>query len=78
MDTLRAPRVETALQVRPDRNRWIVLLNGEMKASFVTRTRAVAVARAWAKAVRGTLTVADANGRVLEQRHYAGVHREGD
>ena len=58
------------LEVRPAGERWLVIYNGEPRASFVTRTRALIMARLWAKAVRGALTVTDAEGRVVEQRAF--------
>ena len=57
-----------AFEVRPSVDRWMVVHNGEPRAFFVTRTRAVSMARAWAKALRGSFTVRDADGRVLEHR----------
>lgn len=58
-------------EVTPSGERWMVVHNGEPRASFVTRTRAVSMARAWAKALHGSFTVRDADGQVLEQHVFS-------
>lgn len=58
------------LHVQPDGHRWSVLHNGEIRASFSTRTRAVLMAREWAKTLGAQLTVADADGDIIERRAY--------
>ena len=65
------------LHVRPDADRWVVLHNGDIRASLGTRTRAVIMAREWAKALRATLTVADEAGHIVERRTYGREPRDG-
>lgn len=65
------------LHVQPDADRWIVRHNGEVRASLSTRTRAVTMAREWAKTLRAALTVADEAGRIVERRSYGREPRDG-
>ena len=58
------------LHVRPDADRWIVLHNGDVRASLSTRTRAVIMAREWAKTLHADLTIADEAGRIVERRTF--------
>lgn len=65
------------LHVRPEADRWIVLHNGDVRASLSTRTRAVMMAREWAKTLRASMTVADEAGQIVERHTYGREPHDG-